>query len=396
MTSGWDRPGKVAHLQLQTVGAPSDLVAPVATQLAGAADVEGRIDVTLYNPSDTTISGDLLYLFSPGFFAARTSFTLAPGQTSLLSDAFGDLGSATVPFVGPVRILVSSGPADQLVATVRSAQARADGGAFGYSVSATSVSEALGPGASRTLFTGAEESDVSAFGFYTPSGAEAVFTLVAQNGTVRGSLPISITSNIAEEFSPASSAFNVAAEPGDVIRVEVTNGTLYPYVRIVDAGTHDVALSRPATATTDAVFPNAGTAVGLFDTSFVSDLYLSNPDPETGANVRITYYPLGSGGSTTVTVPVPPGGSVAIPNVLDSLFSVTVGQGTLVLESDVPVASSLRIAAVKEEGKFSTLALPIAPAGAVEPGGAFVIGDLQSATRRTNLLFFNRGARREP
>ncbi len=385
--------GNLAHLVLQTIGGATDLVAPVATQLAGPADAEGRVDVTLYNPSDTPIAGELLYLFSPGFFAARVPFTLAPGQTSLLSDAFGDLGSATVPFIGPVRILVSSGPADQLVATVRSAQARADGGAFGYSVPATSVSEALGAGASRTLFTGAEESDVSALGFYTPSGAEAVFTLVAPDGTVRGSLPISITSNIAEEFSPASSAFNVAAQPGDVIRVDVVSGTLYAYVRIVDAGTHDVALSRPAKATTDAVFPNVGSAVGLFGTSFVSDLYLSNPDPVSGASVRITYYPLGSGGSTTLTVPVPAGGSVAIPNVLDSLFSVTPGQGTLVLESEVPVASSLRIAAVKEEGDFSTLALPIAPEGVVEAGDeAFVIGELQTATRRTNLLFFNRGA----
>ena len=63
------------------------------------------------------------------------------------------------------------------------------------------------------------------------------------------------------------------------------------------------------------------------------------------------------------------------------------------LESDVPVASSLRIAAAKEEGDFATLALPIEADGVVAPGGqAFVIGELQTATRRTNLLLFNRGA----
>jgi streptogramin lyase len=386
--------GKLAHLVLQTIGGPADLVAPVATQLAGAADVESRIDVTLYNPSDTPISGDLLYLYSPGFFAARTMFTLAPGQTSLLADAFGNLGSATIPFIGPVRILVTSGPAEELVATVRTAQARADGGSFGYSVPASSASEALGAGSSHTLFTGARDSEVSALGFYTPSGAEAVFTLVAPDGTVRGSLPISITSNIAEEFSPAASAFGVPAEPADVIRVDVVSGALYAYVRIVDAGSNDVALSLPAKATADAVFPNAGSAVGLFGTSFVSDLFLSNPDTTADAGVRISYYPLGSGGaSTTVTVPVPAGRSVAIPNVLDSLFGVAVGQGALVLESDVPVASSLRVAAVKEEGDFSTLALPVETGGVVPPGGsAFVIGELQTATRRTNVLLYNRGA----
>jgi streptogramin lyase len=386
--------GKLARLVLQTVGGAADLVAPVATQLAGAADVESRIDVTLYNPSDTPISGDLLYLFSPGFFAARTTFTVGPGQTTLLADAFGDLGSATIPFVGPVRILVTSGPADQLVATVRTAQARADGGSFGYSVRASSASDALGSGSARTLFTGARESDLSAFGFYTPSGAEAVFTLVAPDGTVRGSLPISITSNIAEEFSPASSAFGVPAQPGDVIRVDVVSGTLFAYVRIVDAGTGDVALSLPAKATGDAVFPNAGTAVGLFETSFVSDLFLSNADTAREANVKISYFPLGSSGApATATLTLPPGGSQAVVNVLETLFGVPVGQGALLVESDADVASSLRVAAVKSEGDFATLALPIETGGTVPPGGsAFVIGELQSATRRTNLLLYNRGA----
>jgi streptogramin lyase len=385
--------GELAHLVLQTVGGPTDHVAPVATQLAGADEVESRIDVILYNPSDTTISGELLYLFSPGFFAARTAFTLAPGATSLIPDAFGDLGSATVPFVGPVRILVTSGPADRLVANVRTAQARADGGAFGYSVDATSVSEALGEGSTRTLFTGARETETSVLGYYTPSGAEAVFTLLAPDGTVRGSLPISITSNIAEELSPAASAFGVAAEPGDVIRVDVVSGTLYAYVRIVDDGTEDVALSLPAKATSDAVFPSAGTAVGVNGTSYVSDLFLSNPSSGP-ASVRVAFSLLGSLGAPSVaTVTLAAGESRVIPNVLETLFGVSAGQGALVLESDVPVASSLRVAAVKEEGDFATLALPIETSGVVPAGGeAFVIGELQTATRRTNLLLFNRGA----
>ena len=385
--------GKLAHLVLQTVGGAEDLVAPVATQLGGAADVESRIDVTLYNPSDTAISGELLYLFSPASFAARTLFNLAPGQTSLLADAFGDLGSATTPLIGPVRILVTSGPVGELVATVRTAQARADGGSFGYSVPATSASEALGAGVSRTLFTGARDSEVSVFGFYTPSGAEAVFTLVAPDGNVRGAFPISITSNIAEEFSPAASAFSLPAEPGDVIRVDVVSGTLYAYVRIVDAGSNDVALSLPAKATADAVFPNAGTAVGLFDTRFVSDLFLSNADPMTEANVKISYSPLGSRGApATATLTLPPGGNRAVTNVLETLFGIAVGQGALLVASDVPVASSLRVAAVKPEGDFATLALPLETSETVPPGGqAFMIGELQTATRRTNLLFYNRG-----
>jgi sugar lactone lactonase YvrE len=386
--------GKLARLELQTIGGPSDLVAPVATQLAGPVESEGRVDIMLYNPTDTPIAGEALYLFSPGYLAARATFNVGPGLTALLSDAFGDLGSTTIPISGPVRIRVTSGPADQLVARVRTARARADGGSFGYALPALSASQGLGSGSSRTLFTGGRDSETSVFGFYTPSGAEAVFTLVAPDGTVRGTIPLSVISNIGQEFQPAASAFGVAAEPGDVIRVEVTSGSLFPYVRISEDRTGDAAVSLPAEATSDAVFPSAGTAVGLFDTSFGSDLFLSNPDASQSAAVTVFYYPLGSRAApASATLTLDPGVSQVIGDVLQTLFGVEPGQGTLVILSDVPVASSLRVAASKPEGDFATLALPIAPDGIVLPGAsAFVIGAPQTPTRRTNLLFFNRGA----
>ncbi|HEX9287553.1 MAG TPA: hypothetical protein VF999_09840 [Thermoanaerobaculia bacterium] len=386
--------GKLAKVVLQTIGGASDLIAPVATQLAGPAESEGRVDITLYNPSDTPIAGQALYLFSPGYLAVRATFNVGPGQTALLADAFADLGSETIPLNGAVRVLVTSGPADQLVARVRTARARADGGSFGYAVPAFSISEGLGSGSARTLFTGSREAETSVFGFYTPSGTEAVFTLVAPDGTVRATLPLSVTSNIGQEFQPAASFFGVTAEGGDVIRVEVTSGTLFPYVRIVDAGTGDAAVSLPAEATTDAVFPNAGSAVGLFGTRFVSDLFLSNPDAGQSADVTVFYYPLGSlAVPESATLTLEPGESQVVGDVLQTLFGVEPGQGTLAVASDVPVTSSLRVAAVKEEGDFATLALPIDPDGIVLPGGsAFVIGAPKTPTRRTNVLLFNRGA----
>jgi streptogramin lyase len=384
--------GQLARVVLQTIGAESDLIAPVATQLAGEADAEGRVDIMLHNSGDEAISGDALYLFSPGFFAARNTFNLAPGTTALLSDAFGDVGSSTIPISGPVRLRVTSGPADKLVATVRTARAREDGGSFGYATPAFSAADSLGSGASRTLFTGARESESSVFGFYTPSGTEAVFTLVAPDGTVRGTLPISLAANIAEEFGPAASAFGVSEEPGDAIRVSVVSGTLLPYVRIVDEGTGDSALSLPAPATGDALFPNAGTAIGLFETSFVSDLFLSNPDSGSAAAVTLEYRPLDPLEPRQVaTLSLPPGASSVVTDVLPTLFGVAVGQGALLVTSDPPVASSLRVASRKPEGDFANMTLPIEEDEAVPAGGSAFAFGVQTATRRTNLLLFNRG-----
>ena len=385
--------GRLAKIVLQTIGGDSDLAAPVATQLAGPAETEGRVDITLSNLGDTPIVGEALYLFSPGFFAARTTFTVAPGGTTVLSDAFADLGSATIPISGPVRIRVTSGPVENLVVSVRTAQARADGGTFGYATPAFSAAESLGEGETGTLFTGAREAEVSILGFYTPSGAEAVFTLVAPDGTVRGTLPISIAANIAQEFQPAASAFGVAPHPGDVIRVTVQSGVLLPYVRVLDGGTGDAALSLPVASATEGVFPNAGTAVGLFDTSFVSDLFLSNPDAGRETAVTVTYYPLDPLAAPRVApLSLPPGGSVVVADVLPTLFGVEAGQGTLIVTAEIPIASSLRVASRKPEGDFAVFALPIERSGVVPAGGsATAIGVPQTANRRTNLLLFNGG-----
>jgi hypothetical protein len=211
---------------------------------------------------------------------------------------------------------------------------------------------------------------------------------------VRGTLPISLTSNVDQEFQPAASAFGVSEEPGDVIRLSVVSGTVYPYVRIVDGGTGDTALALPAEASGSGLFPNAGTAVGLFDTSFVSDLFLSNADVGNAASVALSYYPLDpSRLPSSRTLSLGPGESRAIADVLPTLFGIEIGQGALLVESDVAVASSLRVAARKEEGDYATLALPIEEGGNVPGGGtAYAIGAPQTATRRTNLLLHNRGA----
>lgn len=385
--------GRLARVVLQTIGSESDRSAPVATQLAGPVETEGRVDITLSNLGDTAIAGEALYLFSPGFFAARAAFNVPAGGTVLLSDAFADLGSSTVPISGPVRIRVTSGPVENLAVSVRTAQARADGGTFGYSTPAFTADEGVGEGETRTLFTGGRESETSILGFYTPSGADAVFTLVAPDGTVRATLPISIAANIAQEFEPAASAFGLPTEPGDVVRVSVGAGTLFPYVRVRDNGTGDVALSLPVPSTTEGVYPNAGTAVGLFDTSFVSDLFLSNPDDSREATVTVSYHPIDPLAAPAVApLTLPPGGSVVIPDVLATLFGVQSGQGTLIVRGEIPVVSSLRIASRKSEGDFAVFAFPIERSGVVPAdGSATAIGVPQIANRRTNLLLFNAG-----
>ncbi len=89
--------GNLARVDLQTIGGPTDRSAPVANSAAGPPNDRIRIDITVSNAGTTAITGDALYMYSPGTFAAKATFALAPGATQVLQDAFGNVAEQPVP-----------------------------------------------------------------------------------------------------------------------------------------------------------------------------------------------------------------------------------------------------------------------------------------------------------
>ena len=91
---------------------------------------------------------------------------------------------------------------------------------------------------------------------------------------------------------------------------------------------------------------------------------------------------------------LPPGGSLAVADVVDDLFGAAPGQGALTLTSSVPIAASQRIAAqaVGGGGQFASQSPALDGSAAVPSGGLEAIGVQNTDYRRTNLLLFNRGA----
>lgn len=385
--------GKLARILPQTIGADADLTAPVSVELGASPAGPIHSEVTLFNKGTDPISGNILYLYSPGNPAFSKPFTIAAGETQFIPDAFADLTANAILLLGPVRIQVTSGSAANLSARIRSARVRDDGASFGFSQPAGDASAALQAGASRLLFTGARDTEDSVFGIFSRTEAEATATLVAPDGTIRGKRTFKFAPNVAQEFNPYSAAFGVASEPGDVIRVSVASGAVQSYVNVLDNGSRDTAISLPVAATRDAVIPNLGTVVGVGDTSFVSDLFLSNSDPASGANVTVSFSPLGATSAPVASsLTLPPGGSLAIADVLPTLFSISAGQGALLVTSDVPVFVSSRVAARRSEGDYATFRTAF-DGGEALPGGAsaFGFGVPQTDARRTHLLLYNRG-----
>jgi hypothetical protein len=379
--------GHLVKLSLQSIGQAADLTVPVAFEFGVAPGPRVQTDLTLYNRGSSEVSGDALYLFSPGSFAPRTTFTVPAGHTVVQTDAFSAASSGAFLEVGPVRIRVTSGNAADLVASARSYRVREDGGTFGFSIPAQSSAEALGAGASRVLFTGSRSSETSVFGVYSPGGCAATATLVAPDGTVRGTISLALAANIADEFNPASSGFGVAPEPGDVIRLSVASGTLQAYVNVYDAGTADVATSLPTLPTTAAVIPLLGEAG-----TYVSDLMLSNADPLHPADLLLSYAALGSTGPPAAAMlTLPPGASRTIADALPTLFGQS-GQGTVGVHSNAPVAVAYRIASRRSNGDYGVIATALDSTEAIAGGSsAFAIGAVQSENRRTDLLLYNEG-----
>ncbi len=387
---------KLAALNLQGVGSATDQSVPMATSLAGAADSKVRIDVTVGNRGTASLTGQAFYLYSPASPTPRFSFTLAASATSLIADAFGDLAGTSTLLNGPVRLGATTSNTDDLTATVRSVRVLPDGGTFGYLFPALSATTSLLKDSTTTLFTGASSSELSILNLYSLVDARATLTLYAPDGTVRGRRDVDVAKNASLSFNPAASAFGPATEvppePGDAVRVAVTDGTLQASVLVFDGGTTDVLPSLPAAATTGAVLPWVGSFPNG-DRSFVSDLYLSNASADGSADVTLTFYGIGAAPITATLSPaLAPLETRAIADVLSALFQVSAGQGALVLSASSPIAASVRVATQVAAGDYGTFASALdAAAGLTAGKSAFAIGLPQTATRTGLLLLYNAG-----
>lgn len=394
--------GKILRLLVQNIGNDNDLAVPYVFRKppdpnAQDPDATDRVDVTLANTGGSTIAGSLLFMFSPGSYAASAPFSLEPNKTAVLSNVFADVISPGSEGSGPVRILVTSGTAPDLRASARSLHVRGDGANFGFSLPALSTASSLGVGDSATLFTGSRESETATLGVYTSSagaGSRCTLALVAADGTVRGTRNFNLANNTLEEFTPPASAFGLPAQAGDAVQITGGPGSLRAYVRIADSGSGDAAVALPVKATGDAVLPWAQSALAADGTGTVTDLFVSNPDPANPASVTVSFFPSGPPAApASASLTLPPGATQVFADVLQSFLGAT-GSGALTVSSNVPVATAARQAARRPEGDYAAFLGAYDGSQSVPAGASSFARGLQElpGQRSTDLVLFNRGA----
>jgi streptogramin lyase len=433
VADGWVWVGsddRIDRLNLLDFGADTDLCVPVVFEAAAADPTkkdQDRVDVTLANLGGSTITGNLNFLYSPAALAASLPFTVGPNATNVQTDVFASVPGPGFVVNGPVRIQVTGGNASDLVASARSTHSRvADSALYGFTLPGGSTSGSLGVGDVVALFTSGRDTDVTTLGLFTSSqgaGAQATAMLFGADGTVRGTRSFDLPNNALEEFTPAASAFGVDPKPGDVVQITGGPGSLRAYVRVTDPGSGAVGAGLPIHYTWNAVAPYAANGLGADGTGPVSDLYLSNPDTQNPAAVTVTLLGGSSGASGGIldrsavsqpgtrasrpdsvtlkprTTPpgqltVPPGGTVIIADVLQTMFGVSVGSGALKIVADKDIASAVRVASRKSDGDYATFLGSInGGTQSIPPGGSAFASGLQEipSVRSTDLLLSNGG-----
>jgi streptogramin lyase len=386
--------GNLVELTLQPAVSDLDLMDPIAFNGGGTSATRPRTDFTLYNRGTTQQSVTAVYYVSPGAAPPSTTTTVDSGHVTSVADALGAGGASAGDSFGPVRFTVNSGNAGDLFALARTYAVRADGGRYGFTVMAGNAADAVQAGQSVRLFLGTEPGETSVFAVTSENGGSGSATLIAPDGSVRGTLDFALTPNQRIEFNPAASGFGAAAEPGDTVRVDLSSGTAVPHTLIGDPSA-DITYGAALTPGTDFVLPAAGRADGAFGVTYSSDLLLASAGSP--AHVTLAFYPAGASTAAPLVgnSTVPAGGSLTIHDLVSSLFGLSSGQGSVLLISDTPVAAALRIVTHAAGGDYSTLApaLPgtgYIPAGASEAGT--LLGVAASTALRSNLVLFNRGS----
>lgn len=382
---------RLVRIQQPTLGSPGDLTSVAAAQFGvPGAPVRIETEATLVNRGSATVSGDAVFLFSPGAFFPAASYSVEPGQTAVLADVFGRFGSPTNLQIGPVRLRVTGGSAGDLAGTIRSSLVRSDGATYGFALPILAPGDYPAAASNLTLFLGHRDAETSVLNVYSPTGGDALATLVAPDGTVRGTRRFRLGVNGSESYNPAAAAFGASAEPGDVVRITINSGAIEAVALILDNGDRDIAAGLPFGSASQGVFPNLSNFAG--PSGRLTDISISNPDPTQTVDVTLTFRQDGGGTVKSGRVTVPAGGRYDIDNVLTDFFGVLAG-GSVTYVASGPVAVTARVASRRDEGDYGTF-FPALDSSAAIAGGASgeAIGVPQSATRQTDLLLFNAGA----
>lgn len=328
----------------------SQMHIPSMAHLSGAQGTVWRSDLILHNPGAEPITVGVAATVrgesAPGGWAA---FTLEAGETRWLEDVL----AADLAMEGAATVRVASwGGAVYAVGRTFN---QTPSGSFGQFVSPFPPGSAIPPGGQSRLI-GLSHAAERTRGFRTNIGlvnptVDAVSVdveLFAGDGMLLGVMRPALGAGQSLQLNDVfrSVTSGEVADGFAVVRPASAGGPVHAYASVVDNLSGDAVFIVPAVILPGGIpgwIPGAGHVRGLNQSVWRTDLQLHNPESR-DTDCRIDLFPWGAPGPAPagVTVRVPSGSSLRLPDVVGALFAWEGGASLRITPLDGPLMLNAR------------------------------------------------------
>lgn len=372
-------------------------VIPAVARLTGFGDTDWSSDVTIANPHAEPVTTTLTYLprDCDNTNAAEHVITVEGGRSVTLNDVVGDTFDTT----GSGALIAVS---DRQQVIVSRTSNLTPGGTFGQLIPAFDHRMAIREGQTGHL-VGLEETAAfrSNLGLVNLDADEVAVEvrLISASGDELGVLAYDLPPRGAIQVNRILRELSIAEVAGfrAEVRVVTPGGRVLPYASVVDNASGDPTFVdlRLNTYAIDVIVPAAARVEGANGTLWRSDvmIYNARPDP-VQATVSRWVRDTDNRGAETASLTVAAGQSIAVPDVLDTLFDAG-GAAALAIHGSAGLMVTSRTFNDAATGTFGQLIPGVDPTDVttLRPGrpGHFA-GLAQSAAttgRRTNLGLVN-------
>ena len=377
----------LAFLLLTAEADATTWIVPGVIEGSGANGVQFSAQLTLVNPDAVPRFVSLIPIGPPGSpIFDPLGVSLAAGESKTMP--------APAPVNGGGLVVQADGGVVAFARLDAGPEVVIEGSpVFGSALPVIEVSAVIpsgGSGHASWVKQGSDSRTNVAVLFTDGGGGAATVRLFDQSGTLLGSVDYDVASPAFLQQS--LTAWTSATIEHGRISVQVTRGRALGYVGVVDTDVAIVPLMPLPSP------PNLGQRLALVSTavaqvpgregvSWHTDAELTNPGTDA---VDVNTYLLRGDGTVSIGDPVsvPPGSTVSIPEVVQSLFSVSTPVAGAVLwgaSGPLIIGTQTRAQGASVSSGEISLALPLSDL-ATPADGPLSIGGSTSSRSRTNLI----------
>lgn len=374
---------------------PGPWLLPSAASVSGAGGSRFTTDLVLHNPESGPVEARVSYRprGSEGELPVK-SVSLEAGETRVVSDVVGSFFASPDTF-GPVA--VDAGAAHLSVRAVTTTPG--GGGTYGQSVPAFDAARLAGPGLPCLVAGVSDGPAVRSNLILTSASAGETLVDVALHGAdgrSLGSTQVRLEAGRMAQLDRVAETLGGA--PGDEGSLHLSTasdrGLFAAYVARIDAGTNDPRTLLPACAPAGAALvPASARVAGAAGSFFTTALVITNPAAE-AATATVTFLSHDSPDDPppAVDVPLAPGETRRVTDVLSTLFQLDTGYGALrITSSGLALVAGAETTTPAAGGGTYGQSVPAFPAADLVVAGAPAVlaGFRDDGRFRTNLILAN-------